>query len=295
MIKSMTGFGAALGDILEYRARLEIKTLNNRFREFMVRVPHFLIAFEEPIKKLIGSRINRGRVEIWLQMDQSKTENGPLCLDQERLREVLEALGKVREKAGLAEAITLGHILRFEGVISSQPGLSTDRLDMEAIWKGLEALTLEALDQLIAMRSNEGQALQKDVVSRLDVLSEWLKELRKLAASAPSAATKRYQARLEELAETIIDPARLAQEAAILAEKVDISEEITRFSSHIQSFRSLLDDPEPVGRRLEFLIQELGREANTMGSKSQAKAITDIVLSFKSELEKIREQALNIE
>ena len=117
-----------------------------------------------------------------------------------------------------------------------------------------------------------------------------------MAANAPQAATKRYQARLEELAETLLDPARLAQEAAILADKMDISEEMTRFGSHIQSFRSLLDQAsEPVGRRLEFLLQEMVREANTMGSKSQSKPIADAVLNFKSELEKIREQVLNIE
>jgi uncharacterized protein (TIGR00255 family) len=145
------------------------------------------------------------------------------------------------------------------------------------------------------MRENEGAALKKDLSGRLDALEEGLKEIRLLAQNVPAIATKRYQARIEELAETVIDPGRLAQEAAILGEKMDITEEITRFGSHLKSFRALLGESAPVGRRMEFLLQELLREANTMGSKSQALAITEVVLSFKSELEKIREQVLNIE
>jgi uncharacterized protein (TIGR00255 family) len=145
------------------------------------------------------------------------------------------------------------------------------------------------------MRETEGANLAEDIKIRIENLQNSLGSLKTIAANVPSIVTKRYQARLEELAETLIDPDRLAQEAAILAEKLDITEEITRFSAHLKSLKELLDSKEPAGRRMEFLLQELVREANTMGSKSQSLSITEIVLSFKSELEKIREQVLNIE
>jgi uncharacterized protein (TIGR00255 family) len=296
MIKSMTGFGAAVGDIMGYRARLEVKTLNNRYREYFFRTPHFMGSMEEPLKKLIGAKISRGRVEILLHVDPWKNQGVPeISVNIPAARALFSELWRLKEELDLPGEITLDHLLAEERLFLTQEEASLDSAEPELLWQSIKILAISALDQLVTMRANEGKSLVDDIRVRLNTLDTDLNTLKSLAANVPTIVTKRYQARLEELADTLVDPARLAQEAAILGEKLDITEEITRFSSHIQSFRKLLESKDPVGRRMEFLLQELVREANTMGSKSQSLPITDLVLSFKSELEKIREQVLNIE
>jgi uncharacterized protein (TIGR00255 family) len=293
MIKSMTGFGAAEGEVQGLRARLEIKSLNNRFREFLFRTPHSLGALEDPLKKLIGSQIQRGRVELWIQLEPSAGNTS--LVNTSSARSVKADLERLASDLGLPDRVTLSDLLRLERLFTSHETASLEGKDMALVWRDLRLLASEALDQLVKMRSTEGESLHKDLWSRLDTLDSDMAELKAAAAAAPLAATRRYQARMEELAGNAIDPERLAQEAAILAEKADITEEITRFETHVRSFRALLGESEPTGRRMEFLLQELLREANTMGSKSQTLPVTDTVLSFKSELEKIREQVLNIE
>jgi uncharacterized protein (TIGR00255 family) len=288
----MTGFGSASGEVQGWSCRLEIRTLNNRFKEFVVRSPHVFSRYEAQVKKLIASRVKRGRIEIWVQMEDPQKTAAGVSVNLEAARGVLALLRHLQKELELPGEITLDHLLPFNVVTQSK----TDDAEAELPVSDVLALAGKAVDQLMIMRENEGHAMAEDLAGRLTFLTARLEALKKLAVTAPLAATKRYQARLEELAETLLDPARLGQEAAILAEKVDITEEITRFGSHLQAFGRLLDDDdEPVGRRLEFLLQEMSREVNTMGSKSQAKSITDLVLEFKSELEKIREQALNIE
>ncbi|MDR2441993.1 MAG: YicC family protein [Deltaproteobacteria bacterium] len=295
MIKSMTGFGAAAGEVQGYNCRLEIKTLNNRFKEFVVRSPHVLFQLEEPIKKLISNFVHRGRVELWVQMEAGQAASG-LVVNLQAAREVHSLLTKLNHELELEDKVTLDQVLKFNVITASKGSGEFDAEESNLIRDGMLELARRALEQLMAMREVEGRVLAEDLLGRLTTLCQWLEDLKKLAVNAPLAAAKRYQARLEELAETLIDPARLAQEAAISAEKMDITEEMTRFGSHIQSFHNILvQGAEPVGRRLEFLLQEMVREANTMGAKSQSKSISDMVLNFKSELEKIREQVLNIE
>jgi uncharacterized protein (TIGR00255 family) len=295
MIKSMTGFGSAAGEVVNYSCRLEIKTLNNRFKEFVVRSPHLLFLLEEPIKKLISSQVHRGRVELWVQMEAEFADTG-YALNLESTREIGRLLNQIRDELGLDSPITIEDVLKFNVIVPSKSLAESGPTDSELVRDGVLALVGQALEQLVAMRISEGLVLAQDLEARLEILVQWTEELKKLAVNAPLAAAKRYQLRLEELAETLIDPARLAQEAAISAEKMDITEEITRFGSHIQSFGHILTQADqPVGRRLEFLLQEMVREVNTMGAKCQSKPIADLVLNFKSELEKMREQVLNIE
>ena len=295
MIRSMTGFGAAISEIMGYRARLEIKTLNNRHREYLFRSPHFFGRLEEPLKKIINRRISRGRIEVVIQMESARGQGSPEAMvNMNSARLLFDGLTRLAEELGL-EKVTLSHLLEAAKHFIGAEGPALDLLDPDVLKKDMEALTEKALDQLIGMREAEGKNLGADIGLRLESLKASLGSLKTIAANVPLIVTKRYQARLEELAETLIDPDRLAQEAAILAEKLDITEEITRFAAHLKSFWALLDADEPVGRRMEFLLQELVREANTMGSKSQSLSITEIVLAFKSELEKIREQVLNIE
>ncbi|MDR0356316.1 MAG: YicC family protein [Deltaproteobacteria bacterium] len=295
MIKSMTGFGSASGEVCGYNCRVEIKTLNGRFKEFVVRSPHLFCQLEESLKKQIGQKIHRGRIELWITVEDSGRSDGNVTLNEEAAKNIRQKLEELKALLGLTEPVTLNHILHFN-VIAQEKGSDLVPPDEESVLKGLTALNEKALNQLVTMRENEGRQLCEDLMSRLDVMAQWLEELKRLAANVPMAATKRFQARLEELAETLVDPVRLTQEAAIMAEKMDITEEMTRFGSHIQGFKQLLEtSSEPVGRRLEFMLQEMNREVNTMGSKSQAKPIIEHVLKLKAELEKIREQSLNIE
>ncbi|MDR1050605.1 MAG: YicC family protein [Deltaproteobacteria bacterium] len=294
MIKSMTGFGSATGEICGYSCRLEIKTLNARFKEFILRSPHLLTQLEESLKKQIGLRVHRGRVELWITVEEDARSRGLATLNMELAEDVYKKLLTLKERLGLEEPVTLQHLLPFN-VISLDKSFETSPAGNDELLAGVRELNQTALSQLMDMRESEGRQLHEDLQSRLDSMAQWLEELKKLAANLPAAATKRYQARLEELAETIIDPSRLTQEAAIMAERIDVTEEMTRFGSHIQGFRALLDADGPVGRRLEFMLQEMNREVNTMGSKCQAKSIIDLVLKLKAELEKIREQSLNIE
>jgi uncharacterized protein (TIGR00255 family) len=294
-MKSMTGFGSASGEVQGLVCRLEIKTLNNRFKEFVVRSPHLPFQIEEPVKKLISSHVHRGRVELWIQVEAAHGASG-LSLDLESARAVHALLVRLQRELGLGGPITLDHVLGQNVLTAGRSGPEPALAYSDELRDGLVSLARRACAQLMAMRSAEGEVLSRDLLARLDTLDQWLEELRRLAANAPLAATKRYQARLEELAESMIDPARLAQEAAIMAERMDITEEITRFGSHVQGFKALIrEGGGPVGRRLEFMLQEMVREANTMGSKCQSKPIADMVLNFKSELEKMREQVLNVE
>jgi uncharacterized protein (TIGR00255 family) len=297
MIRSMTGFGAAMAEITGHRVRLEIKTLNNRHREFIFRLPHFFGRLEEPIKKIISKKVFRGRIEVAMQTESAKGREAmeSISIDIGAAKILLFELNRLSFESGLGEKVALSHLLGFEKYFMSQEGGALELTDPELLAESMSSLAEKALEQLIGMRETEGASLEEDIRNRIEKLKDSLVSLRTIAANVPAIVTKRYQARLEELAETLIDPDRLAQEAAILAEKLDITEEITRFTAHVKSLTELLDSKEPAGRRMEFLLQELVREANTMGSKSQSLSITEIVLSFKSELEKIREQVLNIE
>jgi uncharacterized protein (TIGR00255 family) len=292
----MTGFGAVTSDVMGYRTRLEIKTLNNRYREYFFRVPHFFGAMEETIKKAINQKIARGRIELLLHMEPTKTQNPQeVSINFPAARSLYAELTKLVEDLDLPDPVTLDHLLKEDKFFLALDNLNLDNLDQELLLKELLALLDQVLGQLTHMREVEGKSLETDIREHLKHMNTTLAQLKVIAVNVPTIVTKRYQARLEELAETLVDPDRLAQEAAILGEKLDITEEITRFGTHLQTLKNLLDSKEPVGRRLEFLLQELLREANTMGSKSQSLHITDIVLTFKSELEKIREQVLNIE
>jgi uncharacterized protein (TIGR00255 family) len=292
----MTGFGAALTETNGYRTRLEIKTLNNRYREFVLRAPHAIGAFEEPLKKIILSKISRGRIEVWAQTEKLNSP-GQLnfTVNREAITQIVALLQDIATTNSLAGPITLEQLLKFERFFLLDEPTTPEELDPDLFWPPLKTLTETALAQLLDMRRQEGIALKNDIDEHITNMELSLKELKGIASAIPASLCKRYQTRLEELAATLIEPSRIAQEAAILGEKMDITEEITRFTSHLKNFRVLLDASDPAGRRMEFLLQELLRETNTMGSKSQTLPITEIVLFFKSELEKIREQVLNIE
>ena len=281
---SMTGYGRAEAQIEGRKWIIEIIT----------RLPNAISPLEVEIKKRVGERIFRGRIEISIQADaDSGPDNGvQYSLNVPLLRNYHSLLVRIKEELNLKEEIDLRTLVRFKEIFVP----SETRFDPAAAWGGLRKTLDEALDALIRMRQVEGEVLKKDFLARLDTLTRHLDSAKVRAPRTVLETKQRLQERIRELTEGLeIDPVRLSQEVALLAEKSDVTEEIVRFESHIGQMEKLLQGHDAIGRKLDFLLQEMGREVNTLGSKSNDIAIAQDVIELKSELAKMREQALNVE
>jgi len=291
---SMTGYGRAETQIEGRKWMIEIKSLNHRYVEIITRLPNVLSSLEVDIKKRVGERIFRGRIEISIQADaESGPDNGvQYGLNVPLLRNYHSLLVRIKEELNLKEEIDLRTLVRFKEIFIP----SETRFDPTVAWGGLQKTLDEAIDALIRMRQVEGEALKKDFLARLDTLTRHLGSAKARAPRTVLETKLRLQERIRELTDgREIDPVRLSQEVALLAEKSDITEEIVRFESHIGQMEKLLQGSDAIGRKLDFLLQEMGREVNTIGSKSNDIAIAQDVIELKSELAKMREQALNVE
>jgi uncharacterized protein (TIGR00255 family) len=291
---SMTGYGRAETQIEGRKWMIEIKSLNHRYVEIITRLPNVLSSLEVDIKKRVGERIFRGRIEISIQADaESGPDNGvQYGLNVPLLRNYHSLLVRIKEELNLKEEIDLRTLVRFKEIFIP----SETRFDPAVAWGGLQKTLDEAIDALIRMRQVEGEALKKDFLARLDTLTRHLDSAKARAPRTVLDYKQRLQERIRELTDGLeMDPVRLSQEVALLADKSDITEEIVRFESHIDQMEKLLQSPEAIGRKLDFLLQEMGREVNTLGSKSNDIAIGQDVIELKSELAKLREQAQNVE
>jgi uncharacterized protein (TIGR00255 family) len=291
---SMTGYGRAEAQIEGRKWIIEIKSLNHRYIEIITRLPNVLSSLEVDIKKRVGERIFRGRIEISIQADaESGPDNGvQYSLNTPLLRNYYSLLTKMKEELNLKDDVTLRTLSRFKEIFVP----SETRFDPAAVWGGLQKTLDEALDALIRMRQVEGEVLKKDSLARLDTLKRYLASAKARAPRTVLEYKQRLQDRIRELTEGLeMDPVRLSQEVALLAEKSDITEEIVRFESHISQMEKLLQGSDAIGRKIDFLLQEMGREVNTLGSKSNDIAIAQDVIELKSELAKLREQAQNVE
>ncbi len=291
---SMTGYGRAEALIEGRKWIIEVKSLNHRYIEIITRLPNVLSSLEVDIKKRVGERIFRGRIELSIQADaESGSDNGvQYSLNLPLLKNYHSLLLKIREELGLKDEVTLRTLSRFKEIFVP----SETRFDPAAVWGGLQKTIDEALDALIRMRQVEGEVLKKDFLARLETLKRYLDSAKLRTPRTVLEYKQRLQERIRELTEGLeMDPVRLSQEVALLAEKSDITEEIVRFESHIGQMEKLLQSSEAVGRKLDFLLQEMGREVNTIGSKSNDVAIAREVIELKSELAKLREQAQNVE
>jgi uncharacterized protein (TIGR00255 family) len=291
---SMTGYGRAEALIEGRRWIIEIKSLNHRYVEIITRLPNVLSSLEVDIKKRVGEQIFRGRIEISIQADaESGPDNGvQYSLNMPLLRNYYSLLTKIKEELHLKDEIEMKTLVRFKEIFVP----SETRFDPTVAWGGLQKTLDEALEALIRMRQVEGEVLKKDFLERLNALKRFIASTKTRAPRTVLEYKQRLQDRIRELAEGLeIDPVRLSQEVALLAEKSDITEEIVRFESHIGQVEKLLQGSEAIGRKLDFLLQEMGREVNTIGSKSNDIAIAQDVIELKSELAKLREQAQNVE
>ncbi|HEX8434942.1 YicC/YloC family endoribonuclease [Archangium sp.] len=292
MLKSMTGFGAGRARVGDEEFSVELRSLNHKFCEVKARLPRELAALESAVVKQVKDRLARGSVEVFIKRQTATAAGTVPVVDAALAREYARAFREVAEALGVHAEVSWSQV-------ASQPGvmrLEERGTDVESATKAAQAALDQALTALEQMRRVEGEALQADLESRLGLIERWSREVAELAPRSVDEYRQRLAERVAELARGIsVDEQRLAQEVAVFAERTDIAEEMTRLASHLEQFRQLMASNEPAGRRMDFLVQELHREVNTTGSKSQHAEISARVVSMKAEVERIREQVQNVE
>lgn len=295
MIRSMTGFGDAERDTPAGRLRLEVKTVNHRFLNTSIKTPSGFDRFEPDIAAALKEHLSRGHASVYLSLDRSAASVEGPRVDLQRAREYKAALEAIQAEFALPGVVDLGMLARFSDVFR-EPERGSGTPDVEA--EVLRDLTLEATRAVVDLREAEGRRLQEDMEGRLEALAT---ELDRVEAQAPERLVSerdRLAEAVRELTDQVeVDEDRLAREIAYLAEKWDINEEVVRFRAHLEAFREALDgEPEePVGKRLGFLVQEMHREANTIGSKANDALIAQAAVAMKEEIERLREQVENVE
>jgi uncharacterized protein (TIGR00255 family) len=290
-IKSMTGFGAASARTEQVQVTVELSSVNRKQLDTVVRLPPQLAAFESRVQKIIQEQISRGRISGNVQLEAA---NGAatMQINQQRAEETIHKLRSAAKKLNLKDDLSASLLLQMPGLLKMQ----TTEQNPEEIFQTLEKALLAALKKLNAMRLREGKALETDFLKRLALLEAMLEKIKARAPQISSNVRKKLFQGLESAGlKNVAADERIIKEIALFAERSDISEEITRLESHIQQFKKMLRGGDPAGRSLDFLSQELFREINTIGSKANDLKITEQVVAFKTELERIREQIQNVE
>lgn len=292
MIKSMTGYGRCEEAWADGTVTVELKSVNHRFCEIVVRLPRTLLWLEEELRRMIQQRCVRGRIELIVSFSGGKESGKSLKLDRTLARQYYDLLRELQQDLGLRGSIDIGVLAGFRDIITV-----IDRpVDERRLVRTVKRLTTEALLDLDGMRRREGAVLARDTKARLRVIRD---ELSLIAMRAPVVVQgyfDRMKARIKKLVEDVdLDVGRLSQELAIYADRCDVTEELTRLGSHLAQFDAALKSREPIGRTLDFLLQEIGREINTIGSKANDADIAVHVVRVKGEIEKVREQVQNIE
>ena len=292
MIKSMTGYGRVEAICEGRNIIVEAKSVNHRFLEIALRTPASLYPMEMEYKKKISERFKRGRIDVSIRLEGEGADSGKVHLNLDIARGYFDAFDRLREEFHIEEPVRLKNLISFRDIFTPP---AENQLSDEFLAQ-LESTLLEALAILAGMRQEEGIALYSDMKMRLDLLGNLTKCIQARAPQVVLDYSKRLSERVKELMSGVeIDPSRLAQEIAIMADRCDITEEIVRMQSHIGQFEALLQSDEAEGRKIDFLLQEMNREINTIGSKSNDVDIARQVIEAKSELGKLREQAQNIE
>ncbi|HKY03840.1 MAG TPA: YicC/YloC family endoribonuclease [Blastocatellia bacterium] len=291
MIKSMTGFGQGSAEGDNFKVRVDVRSVNNRFLDIHLRMPQELASLEITIKKQIQGALRRGRVDVTISVDQMK--QATFEINRPLVSGYLDALNNLKSDFGLEGNLSLELVAKLPGALQiSQTAGSLD----EALVAGIVEAISHSLIALSEMRIVEGQGLAAEINSRLDMIEKQLPEIEKEAERLPGIYREKLNRRLQELVSGgQVDEVRLAQEAVMLADRSDISEEIARLKSHISQMRDVVKVEDEVGKRLDFLLQEMNREANTILSKSSDLAISDAAIVIKTEVEKLREQVQNVE
>ena len=299
MVKSMTGFGRGSFEEENFSVTVEIKSVNHRYNEIAIRLPHFLNPLEDKIRKTILASISRGRVDVFVTARYTATGAVNVSVDKPLALAYHTALLEVGNAIGItspniSDQAEILYLARCPDVITAKEGL----FDCDGYWPKIKQAVDQAVGALVSMREAEGKNIVGDFYKRLDLIEQHVLAIEK---RSPLAVAE-YQAKLTERLDALLadkkisaDPDRVLQEVAIFADRVSITEEIVRLKSHIRQFRLILESAQPVGRKLDFLVQEFNREANTIGSKANDFELAKTVVEVKAEIEKIREQIQNIE
>lgn len=292
MIKSMTGFGRAVAETDGYVITVEIKSVNHRYFEFSSRIPRQYGFLDDKLKSYINSRVSRGKVECYVSIDALNTEAAHVVVNNTLASAYVSALKELSKNYDLKEDFGASTVARFQDVLVVK---KADE-DEEKIWSYVKSVTDTALDKFIAMRTVEGEKMKNDISSRADYILSCVEYIEKRSPETVKEYNDKLVERVHDLiGDVSLDEGRVIQEVAIYADKVAVAEETVRLRSHLDQLKAFINADEPVGRKMDFLVQEINRETNTIGSKANDVDIARKVVDIKAEVEKIREQIQNIE
>jgi len=292
MIKSMTGYGGAKGTSGKTEISVEVKSVNNRYLDCSIKMPRVFSAFEGTLKEIVQSCISRGKIDVYVTIDSTNADDIEIRVNSPLAKSYVEALKQIALENELRDEIRIADITRFPDILHAEKR----EVDSEKLAGDIGDVLKSALVDFNKMRAREGEKLSRDMSDRLDEIVRLTDLIELLSPKSVLEYRKRLEARMCEVLEsTSIDEDRILAEAAIFADRTAVNEEIVRLRSHISQLRDLISADEPVGRKIDFLVQEFNREANTIGSKGNDSEMSKVVVSLKSEIEKIREQVQNIE
>lgn len=291
MIKSMTGYGRGKMTFEGRDYTIEIRTINHRYHDISIKMPRYLISLEDSLRKLVSKNISRGKIDVFVSLNNLSAVGKDIKIDEELAGKYISEMRKLAEHYQLVEDITVTSLMKFPDMI-----VANNEVDENLCYQEMKACTELALENLKQTREKEGQNLKLDILNRLQKISHHIDFMEEKSSGLVEEYRKKLQERLQELgALQIVEENRLAAELILFADRSSICEEITRLRSHMNAFRDILETEGPVGKKLDFLVQEMNREVNTIASKANCLAITETVISSKNEIENIREQIQNIE
>lgn len=292
MLKSMTGFGRAVGEINGYVISVEIKSVNHRYFEYSSRIPRQYGFIDDKLKSLVNSKVSRGKVDCFVSIEALNTEAADVVVNNTLASAYVNALKEIADKYNLNDDISATSIARFQDVLVVKK--SED--DEEQLWADVKSVCLSAIDKFNQMRLTEGEKLYNDIKSRAETILDTVSFIEERSPQTVKEYNDKLVQRVHDIiGDVSLDEARIIQEVAIYADKVAVAEETVRLRSHIDQLNQFLESSEPIGRKMDFLIQEINRETNTIGSKANDVDIARKVVDIKAEIEKIREQVQNIE
>ena len=292
MIKSMTGYGMAKGSSDKLDITVEVRSVNNRYLDCSVRLPRVYTCLEDGIKARVQGTISRGKVDVYVTVDASRADDVAVAVNEPVADAYMAALEEIAAKYGIDNDITAVTLAKMPDVLT----VTKTEADVQKLGEDMDGILAQALEDFNAMRRREGEKLRADIAARADEVERLVGLAEERSPQTVNEYRRRLEARLREVLESsTVDEARIVTEAALFADKTAVAEETVRLRSHLSQLRGMLDSGEPVGRKLDFLIQEFNREANTIGSKGNDVQMARIVVDLKSEIEKIREQIQNVE
>ena len=292
MIRSMTGYGRAQKILSGRDILVEIRSVNHRYYEYSSRIPRAYSYIDEKLKALLKTSVSRGKVEVSVTINNIEAKESEISINKAVAEGYVNALRSVSDELGLKDDLVLSKLIKLPEIFVVQKAPD----NQEQIWADIAEVADEALSKFVEMRSTEGEKLKNDIIAKADFILGMVAQVEELSPQTVENYRNRLYQKLSEILENKdIDEQRILTESAVFAEKIAVDEETVRLRSHVSQLKNMFDSDDPVGRKLDFIVQEMNREVNTIGSKAQDLNITKIVVEMKAEIEKIREQIQNIE